>query len=217
MLSRLREKLWGLRFVSADALKVMADIDDVLAKLPATGPYQAGAYQAIVALVLRLANKDIRDIAIDRLVGAVTQHPTVPVSPPPRPRVAAHPTPGPAGAHPDQPRASGPVHVSGAPSGNGPWPCRTGCPHPLLPTVTGIHALSGARTVAPLEFAMMTFAERMHGALRFLATLVSEVKGMKVSISGDTGYSDPVHGVINLPGFRIEDDHALHRTRGGLS
>ncbi len=94
VLSRLREKLWGLRFVSADALKVMADIDDVLAKLPATGPYQAGAYQAIVALVLRLANKDIRDIAIDRLVGAVTQHPTVPVSPPAT-APASQPTPTP--------------------------------------------------------------------------------------------------------------------------
>ena len=60
----------------------------------------------------------------------------------------------------------------------------------------------------------MTFAERMHGALRFLATLVSEVKGMKVSISGDTGYSDPVHGVINLPRLPNEDDHALHTARG---
>ncbi len=99
VLSRLREKLWGLRFISADALKVMADIDDVLGKLPASGPYQAGAYQAIVALVLRLANKDIRDIDMDRLFGAVAQHPTVPVSLPvaaPTPLPVSVPTPAPA-------------------------------------------------------------------------------------------------------------------------
>jgi len=98
--SRLREKLWGLRFVSADALTVVADIEDVLAHLPASGPYKGGDFQGIVALALRLSQKDIRVLEGHNLFGPLaTQSQTAPVSSPdaaPAPLPPSLPAPAPA-------------------------------------------------------------------------------------------------------------------------
>lgn len=85
--TRLREKLWGLRFVSPDALAVIADMDEVLARLPANGPYRGSDYQELVALILRLGQGDIRDMAGTPLFGPLLTQPpaVVPTVAPPAP------------------------------------------------------------------------------------------------------------------------------------
>lgn len=59
-LVRMREKLYAMRFVSADAVDVIFDIDQVLGALPKTGPIEKGAFDSLVALTLRLMHGDVR-------------------------------------------------------------------------------------------------------------------------------------------------------------
>lgn len=59
-LVRMREKLYALRFVSVEAVDIIADIDQVLGNLPKTGPLDGSPFESLVALTLRLKQGDVR-------------------------------------------------------------------------------------------------------------------------------------------------------------